>query len=398
MHERNDRNYGIDALRILSMMMVVVLHVLGKGGVLESSSGMSLHIAWLVEIGVYCAVDCYALITGYVCYGRRQHYARFFDLWFQVVFYCVLITTVFAYFLPGSVGMKEVIKAVMPVTRGQYWYFTAYAVLFVFIPYLNRFLEMIPRKTLVALIMLIILTESLVPTLTHSVSYFNQGGYGVLWLACLYVIGASIKILSIEHRVNRKYMLSGYTFCILLAWTSYLSIGWITETVLGKIKGAQAFVSYPSPLILFSAIFLFLFFLRLKLGDFSRKCVCFFAPLSFSVYLIHTHPLVFNHIIGGNFSFLGREPWYVLVGGVLTSTFGIYLICTLVDFLRKNLFQLCKIDCLSRQMDQIIVGRRINRVFEKVCCWIVPERSAGMNDDLLRFSKVPDKNNEKPSS
>ncbi|MBQ5998579.1 MAG: hypothetical protein IJL70_03820 [Treponema sp.] len=33
---QNQRNYGIDLLRILAMYMVVVLHVLGCGGILEN--------------------------------------------------------------------------------------------------------------------------------------------------------------------------------------------------------------------------------------------------------------------------------------------------------------------------------------------------------------------------
>lgn len=33
------RNYGIDALRLFSMLLVVTLHVLGHGGVLENLVG-----------------------------------------------------------------------------------------------------------------------------------------------------------------------------------------------------------------------------------------------------------------------------------------------------------------------------------------------------------------------
>ena len=33
----NEKNYGIDALRILSMFMVTILHVLTQGGILNAS-------------------------------------------------------------------------------------------------------------------------------------------------------------------------------------------------------------------------------------------------------------------------------------------------------------------------------------------------------------------------
>ena len=65
-----ERNYGIDLLRIVSMMMVVLLHVLGQGGILDGSDPLTVksETAWLLEIGAYSAVNIYAMISGYVGY------------------------------------------------------------------------------------------------------------------------------------------------------------------------------------------------------------------------------------------------------------------------------------------------------------------------------------------
>lgn len=32
-----ERNYGIDLLRIIAMMMIVMLHIVGRGGISENS-------------------------------------------------------------------------------------------------------------------------------------------------------------------------------------------------------------------------------------------------------------------------------------------------------------------------------------------------------------------------
>lgn len=37
------RNYGIDFLRMISMIMIVMLHTLGHGGILRSVSFLSVH-------------------------------------------------------------------------------------------------------------------------------------------------------------------------------------------------------------------------------------------------------------------------------------------------------------------------------------------------------------------
>ncbi|MCR5648942.1 MAG: acyltransferase, partial [Oscillospiraceae bacterium] len=63
-----ERNHGVDLLRIVSMLMVVVLHILGQGGLLDAVSAPSLRhtLCWLLLAAAYCAVDCYAMISGYV--------------------------------------------------------------------------------------------------------------------------------------------------------------------------------------------------------------------------------------------------------------------------------------------------------------------------------------------
>ena len=65
------RNYGIDALRIVSMFMIVILHTLGHGGILSSVSIFS---------GKYCAVNCYALISGYVGINSKYRYSKIISL------------------------------------------------------------------------------------------------------------------------------------------------------------------------------------------------------------------------------------------------------------------------------------------------------------------------------
>lgn len=77
------RNYGIDLLRMVAMFMVVILHVLGQGGVLAKTAGLKNHIAWLLETGAYCAVDCFAIISGFVSYTDKEktyRYSKFFRL------------------------------------------------------------------------------------------------------------------------------------------------------------------------------------------------------------------------------------------------------------------------------------------------------------------------------
>lgn len=91
------RNYGIDLLRIGSMFMIVLLHILGAGGMLGATSyHVSFNrILWLIEIACYCAVNCYAIVSGYVGYKQKFKFTNIIVLWLQVFFYTFLINLVF---------------------------------------------------------------------------------------------------------------------------------------------------------------------------------------------------------------------------------------------------------------------------------------------------------------
>lgn len=160
-----ERNFGIDALRIVAMFLVVVLHVLGCGGVLESSQNTAVFaICWLLEISAYCAVDCYALISGYVGYSpdkKTQRYSRYMDLWLQVVFYGGIITALLKLFNFVDLGMGGLIAAILPVSFNQYWYFTAYTGVFLLMPYFNQLVFNIDKKMAYKLILLMLFLFSL---------------------------------------------------------------------------------------------------------------------------------------------------------------------------------------------------------------------------------------------
>ena len=131
------RNYGIDLLRITSMFMVVILHVIGQGGMMSSTSGMTIsyEITRFVWTAAYCAVNCYALISGYVGCNSTFKLSNLIKLWIQVMFTCVTITAIFAIYNPSTVSFQSWINAFFPVMRKQFWYFTSYFCIFLITPF-----------------------------------------------------------------------------------------------------------------------------------------------------------------------------------------------------------------------------------------------------------------------
>ena len=79
----SEKNYGIDALRILAMFMVTILHILNRVGVLNSTFKFTsqYEAGWLLQTASFCAVDIYALISGYVWVYAKYRYRNIIELW-----------------------------------------------------------------------------------------------------------------------------------------------------------------------------------------------------------------------------------------------------------------------------------------------------------------------------
>ena len=94
---QKERNYGIDLLRLLLMFMVCILHVLGYGGVLKAcdEGTTNYYVFWFIEICAYCAVDAFALISGYTAKDKPVNYPKLIDMWFQAVFYSFVMALIF---------------------------------------------------------------------------------------------------------------------------------------------------------------------------------------------------------------------------------------------------------------------------------------------------------------
>lgn len=333
--KKDARNYGIDLLRILSMFMVCMLHVLGAGGILEAaaSNQTNFQLSWFLESATFCAVNCYALISGYVGLNAKHKYAGIVNLWLQVAFYSVLITVVCAHLHPEWMTKLVWQKAFFPGSMGQYWYFTAYFLLFFAMPVLNGGIKALPKVQLRTLLIIAGLMLTCLPRIFERDIFLTSDGYSFVWLAYLYVVGGYIK----QHGTDKKAkpLLCLFVFAISVA-CSWL-VKYLLETT-AYANWSQILISYMSPTMVIAALALFLYFANMQIR-YGKGLIAFFAPLSFSVFLIHTHPLLFTNYLWGAFAFLAAKPWYILLGGTALAALGIHLACSLLDLPRHWLFK-----------------------------------------------------------
>ncbi len=338
---RRERNLGIDLLRMLSMFMVAILHVCGQGGVLNATVGnvSANRIAWLLEIAGYCCVNCYALISGYVGVKSRFKYSNIILLWLQVFFYTGLVTLLFSIFSPGTVETEQIVCAFFPVMKSQYWYFTAYAGMFFFIPLFNYAVNHMPKRQMGAVIIALTLLFSIVPAFFRA-GIFGKAtgdvfgtvsGYSAWWLAILYLMGAYISKYNLFEKIPSWLFFGGYLGAVLVTWIAKFFI-----------KGGGVLVNYTSPTILLAGVSLLLLFSRMKLRPLA-PVIRFLSPLAFSVYIIHVHPLIWKQFMLLRYASFAELPVWHMTLAILLAALCIYLVCSAIDLVRHTLFRLLRI-------------------------------------------------------
>lgn len=362
--EDNGRILGIDLIRIVSMLMILILHICLQGGVLENLAvgSAAYWVAWLLESLCYCSVNCYAVITGYVMYspGKKDFkYSRIIPLWLQVFLWNGLITLLFAVFSPETVTTENAAAVFMPALNGQYWYFTAYFGMFFFIPFFNILIDNIDKKGFICLIVTLFAIFSFLPfTFAGKIDPFNTAfGYSTLWLSVLYFAGAFIKRMENEIRVKKGiwaviYVLSSVIPCISSVLLDVATVSSVEEDVLPNLGGGT--YAYNSPFTVAAAVSLFILLKDIKTTNrFVTAAVRASASVSFGIYLIHVNPLVFENIFKDMFKDLASMPCFIMIISIIAYAVLLYAVLGAADYVRLLIFRLLK---TNERSERLVTG------------------------------------------
>ena len=70
-------NSGINLFKLFSMFMIAQLHILGMGGIIGATAGTAAYYhAFFMQNAAFCAVNCYALASGYLMFGKKIRLSR----------------------------------------------------------------------------------------------------------------------------------------------------------------------------------------------------------------------------------------------------------------------------------------------------------------------------------
>ena len=338
-----ERNYALDLLRILSMLMIVFLHSNSHGGLFyppESGLDGYVILSWAVEALCIVSVNVFVLISGYFLCEQSFRLSRVVRLIIQTVFYSWIISTVMILTGKSTVSIKELLYSVFPVSFERYWFVTAYIGLYLLSPLLNKCLNLLTKRQHAASVAVLVVLMAVWSDLIPMSDPFGVGrGYGLIWFVVLYTIAAYIrKHLDVTKIRGALLTYFGASLVLLLMM---LALYFLSQKIsfLYEYSFYSYYVRYNATIVLVASVALFVAFLKMRIeSECAKHVIKVVAPLTLGVYLIHDNPWVRCVLWKAWFPLGSMERNLLLPLKTLGIVLLIFIVCIAIDYLRAKLF------------------------------------------------------------
>ena len=316
------------------------------------------------------------MVSGFLLIDREFRYSRVIQLWLQVLFYSVGGLIAFSLLIPGSipkVGSVSFLLYFVPAISGRYWYFSAYFVVALFIPFINKALTNLDKKQFQILILTIVFLFSFWQTVWGQEAFHTNKGISEIWLICMYCCGGYVKRFGAPKKLRRRSYLLIYFAACLLTWSirTYLapfvhSAGQKASAIADYYNGVL--FNYCSPTTVLEAFALLCCFSGLDIrSEGLKKAAVSMGKYSFGVYLFHMHPLFKSRNIIKSifrklytpFSLSAKQDAFKLIAILLAVAVLIFAAGIVIDFIRSKIFSLLGIEkTVDKYCDKIIAGHK----------------------------------------
>lgn len=273
----------------------------------------------------------FMIITGYfLCRSTSLKISRLLSIVIQVFTYSVLCYIIYTIIYGGGrFRPKEIFVALTPLIHETNWYFSAYVLIYLFHPYLNRLIQYLSRTELRNLIVLMAIVWGIIPVFLFV--KFNRTDF--LFFAMMYFIGAYIRLYpdGRSAKIYKKVLIVS-----VLAWIFIAAMPMWSPKQISDL--ASLFYMNGSPLVVILSASLFLLFLNKKEIRYSRF-VNTVAACTGGIYLLHDNPYVRSILYTDIFHlerYMKLDLMSLYTVGFVLLTFAV---CTVIEFVRKSLYE-----------------------------------------------------------
>ncbi len=326
------RDSNIELYRILSMLLIVAHHYVVNSGLMTEIYGepTSIRSLFLLVFGAFgkIGINCFVLITGYFMCKSQISAKKFAKLFLEVMFYRLIINTIFWVFGYQSFTFKNFLKVLIPFTTVASNFTGTFLIFFLFIPFLNKLIGTLSEKQHLLLIVLAGFTYiffGTVPGFSVNMNY-------VSWYMVLFFVASYLRLYPKTWFENNKI------------W-GVLSVAFVALSVASVIGGAfvcrwtglkimYSFVADSNTFLAFAVgVSTFMYFKTLKVKP--SRFINTVSSTCFGVLMIHANSATMRQWLWvDTLNNVGMfESPYLYIHAIL-SVVAIFVVCCLIDLLR----------------------------------------------------------------
>lgn len=278
---KKTREYAFDILRVLSMVMVIIIHI---ANVYCRSFGMISTKSYLISLifNTICrvSVPIFFMISGTLLLDRAFNIEKYIK---RILKYVILIVVwdviylVWEYFYLGVTYDKLYMLIIDPY-RAHLWFLYTILVLYAVQPLLKLILDKsnnVVKIILLTIWILLSLGSMINPYVAKFFTIFSYIGY--------FVVGKYL------YDFIKKYDLRKYNVSLILIMIICFSISiWMNFSLSVRLNQFyNLFFAYRTPFIMLSSFALYTLIISNHRKDNLNKFIIGLSDLSLGVYLIH---------------------------------------------------------------------------------------------------------------
>lgn len=287
--KRDDRDYGLDMLRLLCMFMLATYHFLNYYGGQYVAGKNALIVQNFLWGGGRMICNVFLYISAWFLCEKKFKIERILKAWATVFVYSIISGVIF-YVRTGNASY--LIEHIFPISSNVVWYASMYIGILTLSPLLNILLEKGNRRLTTKVVLVFFVGVCVIPSFCPKFSYFC---YGVLsWYILAYLSVGLMKLENfwIEKKMSFFMFVVGWITCL---WF-YNSFGWLMgnkyiATIFGwcGMYSNIYFANLASLPCCLAALGLFFFFLQIHVpyknrhGGVLLGCI---GTASMDVYII----------------------------------------------------------------------------------------------------------------
>ena len=296
MTKQMERESGIELLRIITMMGVILLHYNDERAfVYVADNSISQYLLFFFESMAICAVDLFILISGYfLSCTQKRTVLKPFQLLLQVILFREAMYIVSVLLQKQDFLITKVVANLIP----NNYFVILYCALYFISPYINIIFDRLaPNQRRILMLTMIILFslwttgvdlfEEITGTewmgLSTVTAWGSMQGFSIVNFALVYCIGCYIRKTEIIISMRKRIILWLMTIALIFVWA-------VVTQHLTMFELRSAWV-YHNPLVLFSAVLLFLIFRDIHI---KSRVINDLSAASFTCFLFHGYLL--DHI------------------------------------------------------------------------------------------------------